>query len=87
MLPTVQSAVEEPRVRSWIKGALLWDAFGGNKQGSMRALRREWSQAMNVVIVGPDASALGGDEAEGAGVLVPGGWSANGQPNDGFHQW
>ena len=55
-----------------IRGALLWDAFGGNKQGAMRALRQEWSQAMNVVIVGPDASALGGDGLEGTGVLVPG---------------
>ena len=57
-------------------GALLWDAFAGNKQSALRCLRTQWSKDMRVTIVGPDSE-----------TPVPGGFSADGQPNDAWHQF
>ena len=57
-------------------GALLWDAFSGNKQSALRCLRNQWSKDMRVTIVGPDSE-----------TPAPGGFSADGQPNDAWHQF
>ena len=59
-----------------LRGGLLWDAFAGNAQVGFRPLRQRWAEEMMVTIIGP-----------GSPVKVPGGYSANGQPNDAWRQF
>ena len=78
----VAPAFREKRKRLGLqleRGLLIWDAFGGAKAIATREQRREWEDHFKVDILGPEEMARDPEAP-----LVPGGWSAPGQPNDDF---
>jgi len=62
------------------RGLLIWDAFGGAKAITTKEERQEWEELLNVDILGPVEMTR-----DSSAPVVPGGWSAPGQPNDYFH--